>query len=191
MAEQEQKRTFKTPKGRLSFPSLYEANDYSDPPRFEATLIFDEDTDLSEMVDLAVAAGKQMFPKPFANCTGLDDWPKGYNPPLRHCSEKDLDGYDHDGYFATFRNKNPVPIVDAGKNPIAEKSGEIYGGCYGHIAYSVYAYDNKTKGVAFGLSAFQKVADGETFASSVDVDAVFDDETGEVDSSPASKSYYD
>ena len=65
---------------------------------------------------------------------------------------------------ATFINANSASapgIVDAGCQPIIERS-EVYSGVYGRASINFYAFNsNGNKGIACGLNNLQKIKDGE------------------------------
>lgn len=63
-------------------------------------------------------------------------------------------------FTATCSEDRPPAVVDQRVQPIMDKS-QIYSGCYGHVAISIYAYDNQSKGIGFGLNGLQKTRDGE------------------------------
>lgn len=63
-------------------------------------------------------------------------------------------------FTATCKDDRPPSVVDQRVKPIQDKS-QIYSGCYGHVALSIYAYDNQSKGIGFGLNGLQKTRDGE------------------------------
>lgn len=63
-------------------------------------------------------------------------------------------------FTATCAEDRPPAVVDQRVQPIMDKS-QIYSGCYGHVAISIYAYDNQSKGIGFGLNGLQKTRDGE------------------------------
>lgn len=77
----------------------------------------------------------------------------------------------------------PPAIVDQNVQPIINKT-DLYSGCYGHVALSVYAYNNQSRGIGFGLNGVQKVADGEPLGHSFNANDAFGvvaPQTGEVD----------
>ncbi len=63
-------------------------------------------------------------------------------------------------FTAACSEDRPPAVVDQRVQPIMDKS-QIYSGCYGHVAISIYAYDNQSKGIGFGLNGLQKTRDGE------------------------------
>lgn len=63
-------------------------------------------------------------------------------------------------FTASCSEDRPPSVVDQRVQPILDKS-QVYSGCYGHVALSIYAYDNQSKGIGFGLNGLQKTRDGE------------------------------
>lgn len=54
----------------------------------------------------------------------------------------------------------PPQLFDQRVQPIMDRTA-IYSGCWAHVALSIYAYNNQSKGIGFGLNGVQKVKDGE------------------------------
>lgn len=149
----------KTPEGRVSFPKVFEKSTYSD--KFECTLVFPKDADLSILKAAALAAAKAKWG---------DKIPSGLRSPFRKVSEKPEtygEDFDPECIFMGFRSQNRQPgIVDANVQPIIEQA-EFYPGCWARISTNAYAYDNKgNKGVAFGLINIQKTQDDDPLAGS-------------------------
>lgn len=75
--------------------------------------------------------------------------------------------------FAASAGENrPPSVVDQNVQPIIRQT-DLYSGCYGHVALSIYAYNNQSKGIGFGLNGVQKVADGEPLGYSFDAKSAF------------------
>jgi hypothetical protein len=151
----------KTPKARLSFPSLFQARGFNgQEAKYSATLIFDAAAQATpEFQRMKAAAGAAVKEK------WGDKAPSNLRNPIRKCSEKDsYDAPEFDGcVFINVSTKQKPGVVDEKVQPIVEE-GEIYGGCYVRASLSVYAYDQSgNKGVSFGLRNIQKVGDGEAF----------------------------
>jgi hypothetical protein len=170
MTEKQQK-TFRviTPPGRLSFPSLFKKNNFGDgDPRYEATLLFPKETDLSGLKHAIKGAVIAQW--------GPDKskWPKNLKMPLRDGDEKsDRDGYPGNFYF-TARTVQKPGVVDQKRNPIEEESGEVYGGCWVRAAVNVKAFVYRGKGgqgapinqgVSIYLGNVQKVRDDTPFGA--------------------------
>lgn len=75
-------------------------------------------------------------------------------------------------FTASANADRPPAIVDTRVQPIINQT-ELYSGCYGHVAISIYAYNNSTKGIGFGLNGIQKTKDGEALGSSFDAKSAF------------------
>lgn len=149
-----------TPVGRVSFHSVFEATGMEgNKPTYHLTLIFPANTDLSEL-------------KKYAGKVAVEEWgaekvkAMKLESPFRDAGEKShLDGYDDGMTFVSFKSwKRPPAVVGPDKQPITEKSGNFYNGCYARVSYDAFAYDHKgKKGVSFTLVNVQKARDGERF----------------------------
>lgn len=85
-----------------------------------------------------------------------------------------LDGYEGHIYInAKAGETHPPQIVDNRRRPITDES-KVYSGCYANVFVSVYAYDNESSGVGFGLLGIQKTADGDPLGSTFSSD-MFDE----------------
>lgn len=154
--------------GRVSFPELFvpKAMEEGQKEKFSITLIFDPkkmDKDqlgkLQHMKQLADQAAREKFQ------VGLGELYKGKPvvSPFRSTNEKP-DLYPPDLVFVKFSSLIKPGLVDARRLPIGETSGDLYAGCWAHVTYSVYSYDQSgNRGVAFGLKNVQKVRDDESF----------------------------
>lgn len=82
--------------------------------------------------------------------------------PLR---DGDLERPDDEAYagcyFVNANSASAPGIVDAGRQPIIDRS-EVYSGVYGRASINFYAFNsNGNKGIACGLNNLQKMKDGE------------------------------
>lgn len=75
-------------------------------------------------------------------------------------------------FTASCSEDRPPSVVDQRVQPIQDKS-QVYSGCYGHVALSIYAYDNQSKGIGFGLNGLQKTRDGEALGFSFNAQDAF------------------
>lgn len=84
-------------------------------------------------------------------------------------------------FTASASENYPPTIMDKRVQPIMDRS-QVYSGCWGHVALSIYAYNNQSKGIGFGLNGIQKVRDDEALGYTFDAQSAFnaieDDETG-------------
>jgi hypothetical protein len=82
--------------------------------------------------------------------------------PLRNGDiERPDDAAYANSYFINANSTSAPGIVDAGCQPIIERS-EVYSGVYGRASINFYAFNsNGNKGIACGLNNLQKIKDGE------------------------------
>jgi len=113
-----------------------------------------------------------------------DKQPKGLRIPLRD-GDKEGDGGVPSGseagqapygdhYFINCKNSRQPTIVDQKRRPVIE-ANQIVSGDYVRVIVNAFAYDNKSKGVSFGLSGVQLVRKGEPLGSSFNVTNSFGD----------------
>ena len=113
---------------------------------------------------------------------------KGHNgrtvPPLAALKtplrDGDTERPDDEAYAnAYFINANSATApgsVDAGRQPILERS-EVYSGVYGRASINFYAFNtNGNKGIACGLNNLQKIRDGESLGGKTRAEDDFADE---------------
>jgi hypothetical protein len=147
---------------RLAFPSLFEPSSYGEgEPAYSATLIMDPQQ--AEVVDkaLAAVAREKWGAKGDAQLKALRATGKVC---LRDGDEKP----DYDGFagmmFVAARSKTRPTVVDGQRQPITERDGRIYAGCYVNASVEVWAQDNAYgKRVNATLRGIQFVRDGEAF----------------------------
>ena len=169
-----------TPTGRVAFAHVFSKRQFDEDtePKYELTLLFDEDTDVSDL-EAAIDACVE------------DQWegepPRKFKSPLKDVDEDDAkyDGWEIGMKKLTLRSKYRPTILAKDKSVISEdeeNSELFYSGCYARVLYDAFPYDRKTsKGVAFELKGIMKMDDGEPFGGGgptdeEDVMASFDDE---------------
>jgi hypothetical protein len=141
-----------TPEFRLSFPKLFKPEAFEGgTPKFSITMLFPENTDLSAVRDAVkeVAVAK------------WGDKLKGKKVPFKNGDERDYEEYAGMIEVRASRNADfgPPVVVDAERQEILDPS-EIYSGCWCRAQIEPFAYDTTmNKGVAFGLTAIQKIRD--------------------------------
>ncbi len=172
MSDDIKRRDVTTPIGRLSFPHVFRpelALEEGKQPQFACGLIFDEGVDLSVLEKMIEDCIKEQWG---------NKRPAGLKLPIRNGAEKPhIAGLGEGTRFITARSLRKPPVVDANKVGITDEA-VIYGGAYGKINLTPYAFDKGlSKGVALALNAVQFIRDGEPFGSVVDVDSAFGDET--------------
>ena len=154
-------RTELTPKGFVSFPKLFEKEEFGKGgPKNSVTLLFPQDTDLSKLKAAAKAAVESKWGS---------KKPRGLNNPFKDGNAVDDNGdpkYPYQGYAdryfikcSTTNKNNTMGILDKNRAPITDPE-EIYGGCKGRAFVFAHAYaGDESKGVTFLLTHFQKLED--------------------------------
>lgn len=172
-----------TPKFRVSYPNVFEPkyNELSKRNEFSIVALFPKGADLSILRQAAAKALKEKFPtrEKFPEscldilsptCVGT-----GQNGnPFRDQADREqtMDdgrkmlpaGYEKGAFYLNLRSTQRPGLVDMNVVEIIDPT-QFYPGCWARADLSVYAYEKgKNKGVAFGLSNIQKVADGDAFS---------------------------
>lgn len=170
-----------TPIFRVSFPHVYEARAAmgEGDPKYGLTAVFDRknfSTKDKERWEVMQALANEVTMAKFKK--KLKDLPANFKKPVRDGAEKEgLAGFGPGLLFANLTSKFKPGIVDKdGKTKIIDDNEAFYPGCYARATITCYAYENKGKGVAFGLSNLQKVADGARLDSRTDPEDDFEGE---------------
>jgi hypothetical protein len=159
-----------TPVFRVSFPAVFEAKSFEgSAPKFSVAAIWTpglftpKEKELWQgMIDLADEVSLERFKKK------MSDLPGNFKRAIRDGAEKaDLGGYGDGTMFANLSSKMRPGLIDRDRTPITD-ADEFYPGCYARATITCYSYDNKGKGVAFGLQNLQKVKDGDRLDSRTD-----------------------
>jgi hypothetical protein len=166
--------TITTPEFRVSYPNVFKAkkNIMSGKDEFSMVALFPKNADLSKLKAAAEAAIVQEF--------GADKakWPKKLRSPFRDQAEKEKDGqlpmgHEAGAIFLNLKSMQRPGVVGPDVQPIMDES-QVYAGCFGRAAISVYCYNQAGNvGVAFGLQHFQKTKDGEPLGGRVRVEDAF------------------
>ena len=151
-----------TPKFRVSFPNVFTAqvNKLSGKEEYSLTALFAKDADLTELKHAANAAITKKW--------GPDKskWPTNLRSPFRDQGERKKEGalpagYEEGAIFLNLKSRTAPGVVDEKVQPILDEN-QVYSGCYGRASINAYCYDHAgNRGVAFGLTNFQKMGDGE------------------------------
>lgn len=176
-----------TGKVRLSYVHLWEAyTSFENQPAKFSTVILIPKTDkvtinkIKKAQQAALELGKAgkfggSIPKTWKNTLHDGD------------EEADLDkNPEYAGHmYMTVSNMTKPGIVDQNVQPIMDQT-EVYSGCYARVSMNAYPFNAKgSKGVSFGLSHVQKLADGEAFGNITkaedDFDAVDPDDYADAD----------
>lgn len=172
--------TIVTPEATLSFPSLFVARGMKDTPdqnkKFSAKLIFPEGTDLSTL-------------QAEAQAVAAEKWPNGAPANIRVPINRDDEGNIYMNISS--REEYPPQVVGPDRQPIINQS-DIYPGCKVVAGVRFYAYDKAgNRGVAAGMVAVMKTADGERLDTTVNADALFSGVQTEAPTNPAPAGAFD
>ncbi len=179
MANKKKRVVLKTPPFRVSFPQVFEPESYDGgKPKYSVVALFypgkmneAEKKAFEAMKALAHEVGMDFHKTPLSEFAEL-----GMKKPFRDGKQKkDMDGYGEGCVFCTLSSKMRPGLVDRNREPIINPE-EFYPGCWGRASITCYGYDNKGKGVAFGLQNLQKLRDDESFSQRVAAEDDFDDD---------------
>lgn len=173
-----------SPPFRVSFPEVFEKKGYDgSDPKYSVVMLFypakfskKEAAQFKAMKALLSEACDIKFSKP------LDEMKKNpsFKRGLRMGEEKpDLDGYGEGCVFATASSKMQPGLIDRDRSPIMRPE-DFYPGCWARATLTAYGYDNKSKGVAFGLQNLQKLGEGESFSGRTAADEDFENDEDDV-----------
>lgn len=158
-----------TPTFRASFVHVFEPrqNEQSGKLEYSIKMIFDKNSDLTELKDIIKEAVRNKWG---------DKPPKNLKLPLKDGNSGDTDKYpeDKDKYVANAKSvAYPPGLIDAKTKQEILDPKEFYSGCYAKASIVAYAYDNVSKGVAFGLQNLLKIKDGEPLINRASAESDF------------------
>lgn len=150
-----------TPVGRASFVHVFQprTND-SGKLEYTMSMIFDKDTDISELKALV----KEAIMEKWGNKP-----PKNLKFPIKKGNDMDTDKYPEYKNKIVINTKSvnfPPGVINRKNQPIIDPN-EFYSGAYCVASLVAYSFEHKTggKGVAFGLQNIMKIKDGEPLIS--------------------------
>jgi hypothetical protein len=176
----ERKAVF-TPPFRVSFPNVFRPSSYQGgDPKYSLVMLFYPDNFSEahklawrEVGRIANEAAIEAFKKP------LKELPDNFRKPFRKGEEKEhLDGYGKGCVFFSASSKQAPGVIDRNKGNVLE--ADFYPGCWARASISAFAYDNKGKGVAFGLHNLQKLGEGANFSGRVAAEEDFGDNVADI-----------
>ena len=158
--------TMVSPTCRFSFPSLFKKErkpDGSEPDKYAVTGLFtpadfspEDKVRWKQMLKAADELAIEKFKKP------VKKFGQGFRSPFNDGADKDnYAGYGEGVVFVKFTSKMRPGVVASDTTTPIEDEEAIYAGAYGRISCNVFAYDNVSKGVAFGLRNVMFVKDGD------------------------------
>ncbi len=183
MAKERTKVT--SPPFRVSFPEVFEKKGYDgSDPKYSVVMLFypDKMTDPEKKRFVAMKAMLDEACREKFSGKSLSEMKKSpaFKRGLRLGEEKpDLDGYGEGCVFATASSKQQPGIIDLGRDPII-RAEDFYPGCWARATLTAYGYDNKSKGVAFGLQNIQKLGDDDSFSGRTAAEDDFDKDEDDV-----------
>jgi hypothetical protein len=163
--------------GQVAYPTFITARkrNATAKPRWSVTLVYDQSISLEAMKARVAECVLKEYP---------NGPPGGFRSPFRSGADKRRDdgsmpaGFKETDTFCEFwryEEHGKVPLVDQFRNELLPS--DTYAGMTGRVSFNPFCYSTDgNKGVALGLEAFQKAADGTPVgAAPVDPQAVFDD----------------
>lgn len=178
--------TLKITNARLSFPSLFNPQDYQGDGnfKFKATLLIPRGDPQAAVIKKALIEALREKVGARAEKVFNDIYPN----PMRCCfqdgdyrsanADKPSTYEAYAGMFALSANNKARPSIfdQDGRTPLVEQDGKPYAGCYVNAFVDVYAYNNGGWGVSAGLGGVQFLRDGDSFGGTARVAAgMFDD----------------
>jgi hypothetical protein len=159
-----------TPEFRVSFPNIFTPSELDG--KYSCVMIFDHDTDFSELEALVEETIAEKWPK---------DVPSNLALPILDGGDSDRPETDGKFYINGKCGKFRPGLVDANKAEIGSPE-EFYPGCYARAVITCYAWSFKGKnGVSVNIRNIQKLRDGEPLVSRVRAENDFDNVKSEDD----------
>jgi Protein of unknown function (DUF2815) len=171
-----------TPPGTACFCHIWEPHAFkpakgstsAKEPQYRIILVFDEDTDLSE---LKKTAGRAAIKKWGVKASKEMVADEEMHLPFRKGREYREYGEpftDPGAVFISASSNGAPGVVDARAKPIM-KQQDFYAGCKARISVYAHAYDSMgNKGVTFLLNNVQKTGDGKRISGRADAEEEFD-----------------
>ena len=162
-----------TPAFRASFVTVFNPKLPPDPkpgdkPKYSVVMLFDKNTDISALREVANAAAAEKFGS---------DLPKNFQWPFQDGDDKEYDGYE--GMIAVRASSDRKPGLVDRENVDIIAEEDFYSGCYARATIVAFAYGGKGKpfkpGVSFGLRNIQKIRDGVPLGGGASAESDFGD----------------
>lgn len=159
-----------TPMFRASFPHVFTQGSYDGKSSFSCAMIFDEAAQATAEFKAMKAAASKVAREKWG-----DNIPGNLRTPFRKGEEKaHLGGYEAGQIFTTARTNTQPEVLDRSRR-ILTSAKDFYPGCFARAFVHAFAYDNKGKGVSFGLDGIQKLQDGEPLGAGGSVADLYDE----------------
>lgn len=168
-------------KHRISYAHIKEPAKFegSDEAKYDCTFLIPKDhpdvAKIKAVIKAVYDANKE------SKFKGLPLTSKSLHNPLRdgdEWMEEHPDADEYEGmYFIKASSKTQPSVFDTDKQDIIDLD-EVYSGCYCRGVIAAWAFNNKSKGIAFYLNSLMKIEEGERLGGFV---ATADDYDGEED----------
>lgn len=149
---------------RLAFTALTvpfkpkKGDDPNKKPTYGAALLFPPGVE-QQIQDVFYRRWYEMCKQAHPRNFDQNGEPFGLTWPFHPCAEKQQHaGYTPGLYYFDTSSQFKPAIVDAGLNPVVDES-RIYPGVWALVSLNAYSYDNKKKGVGFGIQSVMLLAD--------------------------------
>ncbi len=155
-----------SPKGRLSYPHLFERHTKGDYPSdmYETLLLIPKSTDISALRGACEAMLADVFKGKFKDISELE------HPPIKDGDDFSDDRKGH--WVIKAKSDNRPQIVAANPKIVIDDPEEVYGGRWAKLSLSLYSYNKAgKKGISFGLRNVQLLEKGERFGGTSNGDA--------------------
>ena len=167
-----------TPIGRVAYPALFSPraieNNEKSKPQYSVSLYWEKDADLSVLIREIERVVKDKFGGEKAGLTlPLKDMDKQLQLYKDNAGPKSEPKQEELGLIrASFSSGESFPPLVRG--PALEElvASQVYGGCFGRVAFSAWGWTHPTggKGVSFNLLGFQLARDGERWLGGSGID---------------------
>jgi hypothetical protein len=153
---------------RLAFPALVEPRKMEgslQEPKYQATLLFPLGADMAILNRAAFGMASDQFGESRVKAMWASPT---FRKPFRPQSEKDYDGFERnaDAKFISVSSKFKPKMFDEKRLEIQADDPRIYPGVWVRAQLRCFAYDQAgNRGVSFGLSSLQRLADDEPFST--------------------------
>jgi hypothetical protein len=155
---------------RLSFPALFvpEAFKPGDALKYKATFLVPKDSPMHKEIDKAIleTARTKWGAKAEAIIKSIR------NNPNKFCFQ-DGDSKEYDGYEGmmalTAKSTKRPHVIDRNTDPLTEKDGRPYGGCYVDASVEFFSYEEGGNGISASIRWVQFRGDGDAFGGSTPV----------------------
>ncbi|OMQ26881.1 DUF2815 family protein [Serratia oryzae] len=151
---------------RLAFPELFEAKQFDGEGdfKFSATFLIPKNHPANKEIEAAILSVAKA--KWGAKAESILASIRGNNQKFgyRDGAEKpEYDGYEGCMYIRASNKARPL-VIDRDRSPLTAADGRPYSGCYVNATITIFAYENKGKGISASLGGVQFFKDGDAFA---------------------------